>query len=197
MATPYTNSNTGGTLPLPRVHIPTWFGIMSPSENNDALLDLDLLTYENNNPMYTINNNVVPADGNEGDHLLDMGGINVLDTETSYKDIVSIGDIPPREGNIIAYSDDDENILQGTSSSHVLYFEHAELHKFNFSIPHNHVIDRIEKLYRKDISNNSMSDLDTSVDAPDVSSRRLVINSTNDGSITSGSTKLILIEGGY
>lgn len=43
MATPYDANNTGGTLPLPRIHIPTWFTINSVSEHNDALLDLDLL----------------------------------------------------------------------------------------------------------------------------------------------------------
>lgn len=193
-ATPYEQL---GDLPLPRLHIPTWFGITSPSENNDALLDLNLLVNENNNPMYTIDSNIIPVEEDKEEYLLYMGGTNVLDTETSYKDIVSIGDTPPREGNIIAYSDDDENILQGTNSSHVLYFEHAELHRFNFTIPHNHVINRIEKLYRYDENNNSITNLDTTVDTPDISSYKLVINSTNDGSIVSGTTKLILIEGGY
>lgn len=46
MATPYNANNTGGTLPLPRIHIPTWFTINSVSQYNDALLDLDLLDNE-------------------------------------------------------------------------------------------------------------------------------------------------------
>ena len=60
-----------------------------------------------------------------------------------------------------------------------------------------HVINRIEKLYRYDENNNSITNLDTTVDTPDISSYKLIINSTNDGSIVSGTTKLILIEGGY
>lgn len=329
-ATPYERL---GDLPLPRLHIPTWFGITSPSENNDALLDLNLLVNENNNPMYTIDNNIIPVEEDEEDYFLDMGGTHVEDhigyrlssnfeeeyttyitlndshtyqiwhtleyndtgvtyviyainkelgfskqyhyswnkvitgykissvarlvesfwktylkdlldatedvAQYSYaiqtgcpsipefllnqvknsdyliggnedsrldpiqiievscsKDQLIIGDVPPREGSIIAYSDN-ENVLQGTNSLHVLYFEHADLHRFNFTIPHNHVINRIEKLYRHDENNNSIANLDTTVDTPDISSYKLIINSTNDGSIVSGTTKLILIEGGY
>jgi len=329
-ATPYEQL---GDLPLPRLHIPTWFGITSPSENNDALLDLNLLVNENNNPMYTIDSNIIPVEEDKGEYLLDMGGTHVEDhigyklssnfeeyttnitlnnnltipiwhtleyndtgvtyiiyainkdlawskwyqynwnqiittskissvarlvesfwktylknlldatedvaqysnaiqtgcpsrleflqnqvknsdylidgnedsrldpiqiIEVSYlKDQLIIGDNPPREGSIIAYSSDLENYLEDTSSAHVLYFKHADLHRFNFTIPHNHVIDRIEKLYRYDKNNNSITNLDTTVDTPDISSYKLVINSTNDGSIVSGTTKLILIEGGY
>ena len=72
MATPYDTNNTGGTLPLPRIHIPTWFTINSVSQYNDALLDLDLLDNED----VSVNNTI-----------LDLGDSSTSN-ETSIFDIV-------------------------------------------------------------------------------------------------------------
>lgn len=197
MATPY-NANPRGENPLPKVHIPSWFRIQSPSAYNDALLDLDLLTDNDGAAMYT--NNAV------SNSILNLGGTNSINDTTAdiYKDIIAIGDTPPRQGSIIAYSNNQETVLTGTNSAHVLYFEHAVLSSFNFAVKENHVIDRIEKLYRSLTSAKNGGTLttitspDTTYDMPDTSSYRMVINPTNesDATVTSG-TILVLVEGGH
>lgn len=210
MATPYAKSNTGGTLPLPRVHIPSWFAIKSPSEYNDALLDLDLLVTEGNDPIYTgdnISSSTVYTDTKVLDLTTSLYPMtNTSDTtNNNYKNTITIGSIPPRDGSIIAYSNDSGTKLNGTNSAHILYFEHAELKSFNFNISsHNHVIDRINKVYRFLESSNggtltTIADLDTTYDTPDASSYKMIINSTNESNavVASGTTVLTLVEGGY
>ena len=191
MATPYIPR---GENPLPKVHIPSWFGIQSPSDYNDALLDLDLLTDNDGVAMYTSS-----AVSNS---ILDLGGDNDTNNTATdtYKDIVDIGDTPPRQGSIIAYSDNQEDNLPGTNSAHILYFEHAVLSSFNFSVKENHVINRIEKLYRSEISAENggiltiITSPDTTYDVLDTSSYRMVVN---DSDATVTGTILSLFEGGH
>lgn len=204
MATPYDIDSTGGTLPLPRVHIPTWFNIESTSAYNDALLDLDILKTDENALM---SDNFIVSDSNTytNTKLLDLGGNNNISNATDeiYKNIVTIGTIPPRQGNIVAYSDNTGSKLSGTNSAHVLYFEHAELKSFNFIIPNeNHVINRIQKLYRPittlDGTNTftEITNLDTTYDVPDPLSYRMVVIES-DATVPSGTMILKLVEGGH
>ena len=191
MATPYIRR---GENPLPKVHIPSWFGIQSPSDYNDALLDLDLLTDNDGVAMYTSS-----AVSNS---ILDLGGDNdTNDTAADiYEDIIGIGDTPPRQGSIIAYSNNQEANLPGTNSAHILYFKHAALNSFNFAVEENHVINRIEKLYRSEISAENggilttITSPDTTHDMPDTSSYRMIIN---DSDATVTGTILSLFEGGH
>lgn len=199
MATPYDSTNTGGTLPLPRVHIPSWFRAEEASEYNDALLDLDLLVYPDNTQMYD-NNNILDSTDNVGTKILDLGGENEIENTTNniYKNVISIGNIPPRQGNIIAYSDNTETFLNGTQSAHVLYFEHAALNKFNFTVVENHVIARIRKLYRSLVSAKTGATLTELTNSGTVnsSSYKMIINDS-DANVTVGTTVLTLVEGGH
>jgi len=205
MATPYSQIS-GGTLPLPRVHIPSWFNVQDSSENNDALLNLDLLKTDTNAVMYD-SDDISDSTEHTDTKILNLGGVNnVNDTiNNNYKGTISIGTVPPQQGSIIAYSNNEGTILDGTNSAHVLYFEHASLSSFNFAIIENHVIQRIGKLYRSltSIKNNrtltTLTDPDTTYDMPDISSRKMVINPTNesDAVVASGTTILTLVEGGH
>lgn len=199
MATPYDSTNTGGTLPLPRVHIPSWFRTEEASEYNDALLDLNLLVYPDNTQMYD-NNNILDSTDNAGTKILDLGGENeIADTTNNiYKNVVSIGNIPPRQGNIIAYSDNTETFLNGTQSAHVLYFEHAALNNFNFAVVENHVIARIRKIYRSLVSAKTGATLTelTNSGIVNSSSYKMIINDS-DANVTTGTTILTLVEGGH
>lgn len=205
MATPY-NQISGGTLPLPRVHIPSWFNIQDPSENSDALLNLDLLKTDIDTAMYN-NDNISDSTEYTDTKILNLGGVNNINdtTNNNYKGTISIGIVPPRQGSIIAYSNDEGTILDGTNSAHILYFEHASLSSFNFAIVENYVIQRIGKLYRSftSVKNNgtltTLTDPDTTYDMPDTSSRKMVIDPTNesDAVVASGTTILTLVEGGH
>lgn len=205
MATPYDSTNTGGTLPLPRVHIPTWFKIESASSYNDALLDLNILETDEGTSMsnnFNVSNSTIYTDTK----LLNLGGTNNINNtiDEIYKDtVVTIGTIPPRQGSIIAYSDATENVLTGTNSAHVLYFEHAVLKSFNFAIPkENHVINRIQKMYRPLSTLDGTSDFtliaspDTTYDVPDPLSYRMIAVES-DAVVASGTTILTLVEGGH
>lgn len=198
MATPYDSTNTGGTLPLPRVHIPSWFRAEEASEYNDALLDLDLLVYPDNTQMYD-NNNILDSTDNAGTKILDLGGENEIENTTSniYKNVISIGNFPPRQGNIFAYSDNTGAFLEGTQSAHVLYFEHAALNNFNFAVIDNHVIQRINKLYRSLVSAKTGATLTKLVNSTvDSSSYKMIINDSN-ATVTADTTVLTLVEGGH
>lgn len=199
MATPYDSTNTGGTLPLPRVHIPSWFRAEEASEYNDALLDLNLLVYPDNTQMYD-NNNILDSTDNAGTKILDLGGENEIEDTTNniYKNVISAGNIPPRQGNIIAYSDNTETFLNGTQSAHVLYFEHAALNSFNFAVTDNHVIQRINKIYRSLVSAKTGATLTELINSDTVnsSSYKMIINDS-DATVTAGTTVLTLVEGGH
>ena len=199
MATPYDSTNTGGTLPLPRVHIPSWFRAEEVSEYNDALLDLDLLVYPDNTQIYD-NNNILDSIDNVGTKILDLGGENEIEDTTNniYKNVISAGNIPPRQGDIIAYSDNTETFLNGTQSAHVLYFEHAALNSFNFAVTDNHVIQRINKIYRSLVSAKTGATLTelTNSDTVNSSSYKMIINDS-DATVTAGTTVLTLVEGGH
>lgn len=199
MATPYNSTQTGGTLPLPRVHIPSWFRAEEASEYNDALLDLDLLVYPDNTQMYD-NNNILDSTDNAGTKILDLGGENEIEDTTNniYKNVISAGNIPPRQGDIIAYSDNTETFLNGTQSAHVLYFEHAALNSFNFAVTDNHVIQRINKIYRSLVSAKTGATLTELINSDTVnsSSYKMIINDS-DATVTAGTTVLTLVEGGH
>lgn len=199
MATPYDSTNTGGTLPLPRVHIPSWFRAEEASEYNDALLDLNLLVYPDNTQMYD-NNNILDSTDNAGTKILDLGGENKIEDTTNniYKNVISAGNIPPRQGDIIAYSDNTETFLNGTQSAHVLYFEHAALNSFNFAVTDNHVIQRINKIYRSLVSAKTGATLTELINSDTVnsSSYKMIINDS-DATVTAGTTVLTLVEGGH
>lgn len=199
MATPYDSTNTGGTLPLPRVHIPSWFRAEEASEYNDALLDLDLLVYPDNTQMYN-NDNILDSTDNAGTKILDLGGENEIEDTTNniYKSIISAGSIPPRQGDIIAYSDNTETFLNGTQSAHVLYFEHAALNSFNFAVTDNHVIQRINKIYRSLVSAKTGATLTELINSDTInsSSYKMIINDS-DATVTADTTVLTLVEGGH
>lgn len=203
--------NKIGDLSLPKIYVPTWFKIEDFSENNDALLNLDLLTTDAGSPMYNIND-ISDSIENSNTKILNLGGISDINNieDNIYKDIIIIGLVPPRQGSIIAYSNDINTVLEGTNSAHILSFEHSALHHFNFAILENHVIQRIEKLYRSLISfvnyeNNENWELtritksDTEYDMPDTSTFKMIINSINepDAIVIPNTTTLILIEGGH
>lgn len=206
MATPYSQIS-GGTLPLPRVHIPTWFKTDVPSTNNDTCLDLNILLNDSGSNTIYSTSNISDSIDNPDTKILDLGGTNITNdtTNNNYRSNITIGSVPPRQGSIIAYSNATGTILSGTNSAHVLYFEHAILKSFNFVVEENHVIQRIQKLYRTLISaknGNTLTTItspSTTYDMPDTSSYRMVINSTNepDAVVASGTTKLILVEGGH
>lgn len=187
--TVYDKTALGGTKDLPRIHIPTWFAMKDVSDYTDALLNLDLIS--NNSFSATEDGSIY------GDALIDLGGTNIISDSTNniYKDTVAIGNTPPRQGSIIAYSDDNGTNLTGTYSAHVLYFEHAVLKSFNFIVPHNHVIKRIEKLYRFE-NETTISNPDTTYDMPDLTSKMMIINtSESSATVESGTTVLTLVEG--
>lgn len=187
--TVYDKTALGGTKDLPRIHIPTWFAMKEESYYTDALLNLDLIS--NNSFSATENGSIY------SDTLIDLGGANTISdsTNNTYKDVVTIGNTPPRQGSIIAYSNEQETYLDGTMSAHVLYFEHAALKSFNFVVPHNHVIKRIKKLYRFE-KETTISNLDTTYDMPDLTSKMMIINtSESSATVESGTTVLTLVEG--
>ena len=123
-------------------------------------------------------------------------GTNVSNTSSRKHDRVTIGDTAPSFGVIEAYSDDTEILLDQAKSAHVLFLQHAALKSFNFKIPHNHVIDRIEKLYRAEKKDNgdSLSFIFTS----DPSSDECELIMAEDSSQAHVSNEILtLTEGGY
>lgn len=201
MATPYkTFSIDGQSLPLPRVHIPTWFKIETPSEHSDATLDFNFLLDENSNLIYK-DNDISDSSEYNGTKLLNLGGVDE-NIDNAYKGVISIGNVPPREGSIIAYSNDADTWLEGTNSAHILYFKNAVLRSFNFAVPHNHVIQRIGKLYRAAEfanSSNILTNIVNSSVSEDALDKKMVINSTNesDAKVESNTTILVLVEKGF
>ena len=190
-ATPYTKQ---GTLDLPRVHIPTWYGSVEVSSHGDAKLNFNVISQFTVIPTETGIDNYV--DDSTDYNTTIPGGINFSNTDTRKQDNVTIGSTVPSFGAIKAYSDDNGTRLDGGKTAHVLYLEHAAVKSFNFRIPHNHVIKRIEKLYRATTgtTNQNLSTVNTSTDG---SNQRLVINETNEADAAISGEKLILIEGGH
>ena len=147
-----------------KLHTPTWMTVPEGSDNNDTRL---VLPADLNNAWgsfyanYSNNNNTgvleLMGDWTQPDNLL---GNNY--------NVCTIGNKPPHLGEICVYSDDDVyvNNVSGTSSRHVIYFKHAMLQKLYFKIMHNHVINRISKLYRNttDSNNNIISTIDNDID---------------------------------
>lgn len=200
MATPYNSENTNGTLSLPRVHIPSWFKVEETSSSGDALLNLNLLTDLNNIPIYDATN-ILDSEDFAETKILDLEGENQINDTTNniYKDEIFIGNVPPRQGKIIAYSNANGTFLNGTQSAHVLYFEHAALNKFNFAVAENHVIARIRKLYRSLISAKTGATTLTSIVNSDIENSttyKMIINES-DATVASNTNMLILVEGGH
>ena len=150
--------------------------------------------------MYNEETNILDSTDNEGTKILDLGGENEIEDTTNniYKNSITIGNIPPRQGSIIAYSNDTETFLNGTQSAHVLYFEHAALNKFNLTVVENHVIARIRKLYRSLISAKTGATLTSIInsDIENSSSYKMIINDS-DAAVATGTTVLTLHEGGH
>jgi len=121
----------------------------------------------------------------------DDNNINEIIMGATRNEII-VGDTPPQQGSIIAYSDDSGSTLAGTNSSHILYFKNSGLKNFHFKTPHNHVIERIQKLYRAETGtiNQNLSTMTDSL---------LTINATNenDANVVSGTEILSLVEGGH
>lgn len=191
-ATPYTKQ---GTLALPRVHIPTWYGSVEPSAYDDARINFNVIEQLGDTTAIAtdIDNHV---DNSTDYRIIISGGTNVSNTTTRKEDDITIGSTVPALGTIKAYSDDDGTVLSGGKTAHVLYLEHAAVKSFNFRIPHNHVIDRIEKLYRA-INGTTNQTLSTISAATDANSQKLVIHKTNEADATVSGEKLTLIEGGH
>lgn len=191
-ATPYSPQ---GTLVLPRVHIPTWFGSFEPSSYNDCRLNLSIISQiDTPDIAITDTENYVSA----ADYLINFSdATNISNTTTRTHDRITIGTQVASLGTIEFYSDEEETLLSGTPSAHVMAFQHASLKSFNFKISHNHVIDRIEKLYRAIIgtTNQNLSTITTATDSS--GTNKLVINSTNESDATISGEKLTLIEGGH
>lgn len=190
-ATPYTKQ---GTLALPRVHIPTWYGSVDVSEHNDAKLNFNVISQFTVTQAETGTDNYV--DDSIDYRITIPDGTNSSNTTTKKQDNITIGTTVPVLGYVRAYSDDDGTPLSGGKTAHVFYLEHAAVKSFNFKIPHNHVIDRIEKLYRATTGTTNQN-LSTISAATDANSQKLVINATYEADATVSGVKLTLIEGGH
>jgi hypothetical protein len=146
------------------------------------------------------NNNILDSTDNAGTKILDLGGENEIEDTINniYKNVISAGNIPPRQGDIIAYSDNTGAFLEGTQSAHVLYFKHAALNSFNFAVTDNHVIQRINKIYRSLVSAKTGATLTelTNSDTVNSSSYKMIINDS-DATVAADTTVLTLVEGGH
>lgn len=190
MASPATPYSPQGSLALPRVHIPTWYGSLESSSNGDARLNLNVITQITPTVAASGTNNLIE---DSTDYIMTIAnGTNISNTESRKHNRITIGSTVPSLGTIEAYSDDSETLLSNAKSAHVLFLEHAVVKSFNFKIPHNHVIDRIEKWYRAEngTSNQTLST---------VSGNLLIIHGTNenDATVSQNTEVLNLVEGGH